>query len=77
MLHFCRSLQICVSFVITYLCSLKNVGKIINENVHILYTNEKVKSVFTVAPMISFHSTKKLSLGKTLLFRKNRQLSLV
>ena len=71
------SLQICVSVVITYLWSLKNAGKIINENVHILYTNEKVKSVSTVAPMISFHSTKKLSLGKTLLFRKNRQLSLV
>ena len=33
--------------------SLKNMGRIINQNLYILYMNEDVKSVFTPAPMIS------------------------
>ena len=50
-----------VPFVITYHSSLKNIGRIINQNLCILYMNEDVKSVFTPAPMISFRSARKLS----------------
>ena len=32
-----------VPFAITYHPSLKNIGRIINENLHILYMNEEVK----------------------------------
>ena len=49
-----------ISFVITYHPSLKNIGRIINQNVYILYMNEDVKRVFTPAPMISFRSARKL-----------------
>ena len=41
--------------------SLKNIGRIINQNLYILYMNEDVKNVFTPAPMISFRSARKLS----------------
>ena len=50
-----------VPFVITYHPSLKNIGRIINQNLYILYMNEEVKSVFAPAPMISFRSARKLS----------------
>ena len=50
-----------VPFVITYHPSLKNIGRIINQNLYILYINEDVKSVFAPAPMISFRSARKLS----------------
>ena len=50
-----------VPFVISYHPSLKNKGRIISPNLYILYMIEDVKSVFTPAPMISFHSTRKLS----------------
>ena len=50
-----------IPFVITYHPSLKNIGRIINQNIYILYINEDVKSVFTPAPMISFRGTRKLS----------------
>ena len=43
-----------VPFVITYHQSLKNIGRIINQNLCILFMNEEVKSVFTSALMISF-----------------------
>ena len=43
-----------VPFVIIYHPSLKNIGRIINQNLYILYMNEEVKSVFTPAPMIFF-----------------------
>ena len=42
-----------VLFVITYHPSLKDIGRIINQNLYFLYMNEEVKSVFTPAPMIS------------------------
>ena len=45
-----------IPFVITYHLSLKDIGRIINQNLYILYLNEDVKSVFTPAPMISFRS---------------------
>ena len=50
-----------VPFVITYHPSLKNIGRIINQNLYILYINEEVKSVFTPAPITSFRSARKLS----------------
>ena len=49
-----------VPFVITYHQSLKNIGRIIHQNLCILYINEEVKSVFTPALMISFLSVRKL-----------------
>ena len=50
-----------VSFVITYHSSLKIIGKIINQILHILCMNEDFKSVFTPAPMIFFCKARKLS----------------
>ena len=47
-------------FVITYHSSLKNIGRIINQNLCILYASEDVKSVFTPASVISFCSARKL-----------------
>ena len=50
-----------VLFVITSHQSLKNIGKITNQNFYLLYMNEDVKSVFTPAPTISFRRARKLS----------------
>ena len=50
-----------IPLVITYHPSLKNIGRIINQNLYILYMNEDVKNVFTPTPMISFRSARKLS----------------
>ena len=50
-----------IPFVITYHAILKNIGRIINQNLHVLYMNKDLKSVFTPAPMISFSSLRKLS----------------
>ena len=70
-----------VPFLITYHPSLKNIGRILNQNAYIPYVNEDVESVFALAPMISFLSARKtkelFSQGKTLPFRKNCWLSSV
>ena len=50
-----------VPFVITYHPSLRNTGRLISQNLYILCMNEDVKREFTPAPMISFHSARKLS----------------
>ena len=50
-----------IPLVIAYHPSLENIGKIINQNLYILYMNKDVKNVFTPAPMISFHRAKKLN----------------
>ena len=47
--------------MISYHPSLKNIGRIINQNLYILYMNEDVKSVLTAAPVISFRSARELS----------------
>ena len=47
--------------VITYHPSLKKIGIIINQNLYILYMNEDVENVFTLAPMISLRGARKLS----------------
>ena len=41
--------------------SLNNIGRIINQNLHIPYMNEYVKIVFAPTPMISFRSARKRS----------------
>ena len=50
-----------MSFVVTYHSRLKNLGKIIHENLSLLYRNDKVKETFTPGPMVSFTTTRKLS----------------
>ena len=50
-----------VLFVITYHPSLKNIGKINNQNFYFLYMNEDVQSVFRPASKISFRRARKLS----------------
>ena len=50
-----------VSFLITYHPSPKNIVRIINQNLYVLYINDDVKSVFTMTPMISFRSARNLS----------------
>ena len=47
--------------MITYHPSQKNIGRIINQNLYILYVNEGVKNAFTPAPMISFRSARERS----------------
>ena len=48
-----------IPFVITP--GFKSVGRIISQNLYILYMNEEVESVLTPAPMIYFLSARKLS----------------
>ena len=50
-----------IPIVIAYYPNLNNIGRIINQNLHILYINGDAKSVFTPAPMIAFRSSRKLS----------------
>ena len=50
-----------IPFVITYHASLKNIRRIISQNLYSLRMNEDVKIVFTPAPIISFRSARKLS----------------
>ena len=68
-----------IPLVITYHPSLKNIGRIISQNLYILYMNEDVKNVFTAAPMISFSSARKLSnyLVRTKLYRLERTVGSV
>ena len=50
-----------VPFVITYHTKLKNLSKIIKDNLYLLYMNDEVKKTFTPSPMISFCSSRKIS----------------
>ena len=50
-----------VSFVVTYHPRLKALSKIIDENLNLLYINDKVKYTFTPRPMVSFRTSRKLS----------------
>ena len=50
-----------IPLVITYHLSLKNIGRLINQNFYILYMNEDVENVFIPTLMISFCSARKLS----------------
>ena len=59
-----------VPLVVTYHPSLNCLSKIIRDNLHLLYMNDEVKSVFSSKPVISFRSARKLSsyLVKTKLY---------
>ena len=50
-----------VPFVVTYHPKLKNLSKIIKDNLDLLYMNDEVKKTFTRSPMISFPSSPKIS----------------
>ena len=58
------------ALVVTYHPSLNCLSKIIRDNLHLLYMNDEVKSVFSSKPVISFRSARKLSsyLVKTKLY---------
>lgn len=49
-----------VLFVIKYHPSYANVVWIVNQSLHILFTNKKVSKAFTLAALISFLSVRKL-----------------
>ena len=50
-----------IPFVVTYHRQLKNLGRIINKNVYLLNMNEKTKKVFSLRPIVSFRSSRKIS----------------
>ena len=50
-----------VPLVVTYHPLLKSIGKIIHENLYLLYMNEELKHLFTPGPMVSFRSYRKIS----------------
>ena len=50
-----------VPLVVTYHPLLKTIGKIIHDNLYLLYTNEELKHLFTPGPMVSFRSSRKIS----------------
>ena len=67
-----------VPFVVTYHLRLKALGKIIHENLNLLYMNDKVKGTFTPGLIVSFRTSQKLSSylvrAKTIPIRKNCRL---
>ena len=50
-----------IPFVVTYHPKLKNLRKIIKDNLYLLYINDEVKKTFTPGFMISFRSSRKIS----------------
>ena len=50
-----------VPFVVTHHPRLKALGKIIHGNLNLLYLNVKVKDTFTLRPIVSFRTSRKLS----------------
>ena len=50
-----------VPLVVTYHPLLKTIGKIIHDNLYLLYMNEELKHLFTPGPMVSFRSSRKIS----------------
>ena len=50
-----------VPFAVTYHPKLKNLSKIIKDNLYLLYMNDEVKKTFTPSPMIPFRSSGKIS----------------
>ena len=50
-----------VLLVITYHPLLKPIGKIVCDNLYLLYMNEEFKHVFTPGPMVSFRNSRKIS----------------
>ena len=50
-----------IPFVVTYHPQLKNLVRIINQNIYLLNMNEETKIVFSPRPMVSFRSPRKIS----------------
>ena len=50
-----------VSLVVTYHPLLKSIGKIIYDNLYLLYMNEELKYVFTQGSIVSFGSSRMIS----------------
>ena len=50
-----------VPFAITYHPKFKKIAQIMKKLEHLLYQNESVKRVFTLRPMVSYRSGRKLS----------------
>ena len=50
-----------VPLVVTYHPVLKTIGKIIHDNLYLLYMNEELKHLFTPGPMVPFRSSRKIS----------------
>ena len=50
-----------IPFVVTYRPQLKNLGRIVNQNIYLLNLNEESKKVFLPRPMVSFRSPRKIS----------------
>ena len=46
-----------VLFFITYRHRLKALGKIIHENLNLLYMNDEIKDNFTLEPLVSFRTS--------------------
>ena len=49
-----------IPVVVMYHSLLKSLSTIISKNLHLLYMDEEVKTVFTPGPMVSFRSSRKL-----------------
>ena len=49
-----------VLFFVTYHLRLKAPGKIIHENLNLLYVNDEVKDNFTLEPVVSFRTAENL-----------------
>ena len=70
-----------VPLVVTYHSSLNCLSKIIRDNLYLLCMNDEVKKVFSLKPMISFRSARKLSsylvrLNSTLLIEQLDHLNI-
>ena len=65
-----------VLLVVTYHSLLKSIGKIIYDNLYLLYMNEELKHFFTSGPMVSFRSSRKISsyLVRTKLYPVEREV---
>ena len=50
-----------IPFVVTYHLQLKNLGRVINQNLYLLNMNEETKKVFLPRPMVSLRSPRKIS----------------
>ena len=50
-----------IPFVVMYHPQLKNLGRILNQNIYLLNMNEETKKVFSTQPMVSFRSPRKIS----------------
>ena len=50
-----------IPFVVMFHPLLKSLGSILNKNYYLLQMNDEVKKVFSLRPMVSFRSARKLS----------------